>query len=95
MKYRDYIRTLPCCLSGYQGDEIDPHHIKGYAWLVGNAGALKSSELSQIPLKHDLHQELHDIGWKSFEDKYNFSQLDWMIRTIFRAEKDGQINIGG
>ena len=95
MKYRDYIRTLPCCLSGYQGDEIDPHHIKGYAWLTGGAMAKKGSDIACIPLRHSYHQELHDIGWKSFEDKYNFSQLDWMIRTIFRAEKDGQINIGG
>jgi hypothetical protein len=92
-KYRDYVRSLPCCVTGYIGDEVDPHHIKGYAWLTGGSMGKKSSDLSCIPLKHDLHQELHDIGWKSFEEKYSFSQSDWMLRTIFRAEKDGIIKL--
>lgn len=88
-KYRDYVRSLPCCVSGYIGEKVDPHHIKGYSWLTGSGGALKGSDLTCIPLRHDLHVELHQIGRKSFEKLHNMSQKDEMIKTILRAGKDG------
>ena len=91
-QYRDYVRTLPCCVSGYEGD-CDPHNLKGYSWLTGSAWALKGSDLTCIPLRHDLHNELHDTGWVTFEKKHNISQLEVMIATILQAEKDGVINI--
>ncbi len=91
MKYKEFIRTLPCCVSGYMGDEIDPHHIIGYAHLTGKGMGKKGSELTMIPLRHEYHRLLHDMGWKSFENKYNISQIEVMIRTILQAEKAGVI----
>jgi len=91
--YRDYIRSLPCYVTGYIGDQVDPHHIKGYAHVTGCAGALKSSDLCCIPLHHDLHNELHNNGWETFERKHNMSQLEAMVKTILRAERDGMIEI--
>ena len=91
--YRDYVRSLPCCVSGIEGETIDPHHPKGYSWLLQNAGALKSSDLICIPLEHDLHQELHDHGWETFELKHNMSQLEAVIKTLLRAERDGIIEV--
>ena len=55
--------------------------------------ALKGYDLTAIPLRHDLHQELHDRGWRSFEDKYNMSQLAQVVLTMLRAERDGIIKI--
>lgn len=92
LSYRDYVRSLPCAASRYHGN-IDPHHIKGYAHIVENAGALKSSDLSCIPLTHELHNELHQNGWQTFEEKHNFSQLEAMVKTLLRAERDGIIEI--
>jgi len=92
--YMNYIRTLPCAITGYLGEEIDPSHLEGMSWLTGKSGASKGHFLSCIPLRHNLHVELHRIGWKSFEKKHNISQLELMAKTIFRAENDGMISIG-
>jgi hypothetical protein len=90
-KYRDYVRTLPCCVSGYEGDEISPHHIIGYAWLTGKCTSKKGSDLTCIPLRQSLHQELHDNGYETFEKKYNVNQVELIVKTILQAEKDGII----
>lgn len=91
--YKAYIRGLTCVVSEHHGDSIDPHHIKGVAWLTGGSTGKKASDLTCIPIRHDLHQELHQIGWKSFEKKYNISQVECMVRTILQAEKDGVLKI--
>ena len=91
--YRDWVVSLPCCISGYQGEGVDPHHIKGKAWLTGGSLSKKGSDLTCIPLVHELHMELHNNGWETFEKKYNMSQLEWMVKTILQAEKDGVIKL--
>lgn len=84
-KYRLYVSSLPCCLTGKINESNDPHHIKGR----GFGGSSKCSDLFCIPLAHDLHQELHQIGWKSFERKHNFCQLVKVLETIEQAFADG------
>ena len=91
-EYRDYVRSLPCCVSGYQGEEMAPHHIIGCNWLTGKCTSKKGSDLTCIPLRSDLHNELHDNGWKTFEEKYNINQVEMVLKTILQAEKDGMIN---
>lgn len=91
--YMDWVRTLPCSLSGYIGDEVDPHHAKGYAYVTGSGGGIKGNILSCMPLRHELHQELHTIGHKTFEEKYNFSQMEAALRTVIQAHKDGIITL--
>ncbi|MEN8171405.1 MAG: DUF968 domain-containing protein [Chloroflexota bacterium] len=91
MKYKDYVRTLPCCVSGLTGESIDPHHIIGSRWLTGKGMAKKGSDLTCIPLCHELHMELHNGGWRSFEEKHNMCQVEMMVQTILQAEKDGII----
>ena len=93
MKYRDYVRSLPCCVTGIIGESIDPHHVIGSNWLTGKGVGKKGSDLTCIPLTHNLHSEIHNIGWRTFEAKHNMSQLEMMIQTILQAEKDGIINI--
>lgn len=91
--YTDFVRRMPCCVSGYIGDEVDPHHIKGYSWLTDSGISFKGTDLLCIPLRHELHNELHNIGWKSFEEKYNISQLEQAVIQILIAEKYGVISI--
>lgn len=90
--YRDWVRAQPCCVSRGQGSN-DPHHIKGYGWITGSGWALKATDLTCIPLQHELHVELHDIGWRSFEDKHNICQLEQMVLTMLKAEREGVIEI--
>jgi len=46
--YMNYIRTLPCAITGYLGEEIDPSHLEGMSWLTGKSGASKGHFLSCI-----------------------------------------------
>lgn len=91
--YTDFVRSLPCVVSGYIGEEIDPHHIKGYSYLTHAGGSKKGTDLLCIPLRHKYHQELHDIGWKSFEKKYNINQLEEAVGCLLIAEKAGVIAV--
>jgi hypothetical protein len=60
--YRDYIRGLPCCVSGLY--PVDPAHVKSR----GSGGADLGN---MVPLVHHLHRELdHQIGRREFEAKY-------------------------
>jgi len=85
--YRLYVASLPCAVTGYQGEGVDPHHIKGR----GYGGTVKCSDLFCIPLRHDLHQELHQIGWQSWDKKHNFNQLMGVLTTFERAVSEGRI----
>ena len=87
-KYREYISQLPCCVTGNDGVRNDPHHIKGR----GYGSSEKCSDLFCIPLNHELHQELHQTGWKSFEKKYNVCQVSVVLKTIQRAFAEGVLS---
>ena len=84
-KYRQYVSTLPCCITFRDGIPNDPHHIKGR----GYGGSVKCSDLFCIPLCHELHVEFHMIGWETFEAKYNINQLEIALDTIVQAFNDG------
>ena len=62
-KYLNYIRSLPCCVSGLKVN-VHAHHIKGHGTGV------KGSDYGAIPLTSTLHHELHAIGKESFSNKY-------------------------
>ncbi len=90
-KYLEYVASLPCCLTGFQGEGVQAHHIIGHNAITGKGMAKKGSDLTAIPLNHVLHRELHDMGWKTFENLHNFSQLEVMVKTILQAEKEGEL----
>lgn len=91
--YTDFVRTLPCTVTGYIGEETDPHHIKGYAYLTNAGGSKKGTDLLCIPLRNKYHRELHDNGWQTFEKKYNINQLEEAVGVLLIAEKAGVITI--
>ena len=62
--YLNFIRALPCAVTGKMG-ETHAHHTK-----IGGKG-IKGSDYSCIPLCADKHKEYHDIGRQTFEEKYN------------------------
>lgn len=86
-KYREYVSSLPCCVTGERGGVNDPHHIKGR----GYGSSTKCSDLFCIPMAHALHNEFHQIGWKSFEQKHNICQITVVLKTIDQAFADGAL----
>jgi len=64
-EYREWIRTQPCIVRDRTGDDVDPHHA-----IEGGQGT-KASDYTCLPLCHDLHDELHDIGRRTFEQKHD------------------------
>ena len=68
--YVEYVKQQPCCVTGMiivnqdSGKiESDPHHTTS----KGAGG----SDLSCVPLLHELHQECHTIGKETFQKKYS------------------------
>jgi len=64
-EYREWIRSQPCIVRDRTGEDVDPHHA-----IEGGQGS-KASDYTCLPLCHDLHEELHDIGRRTFEEKHN------------------------
>ena len=64
-KYINWIKNLPCIICQYP--RSDPHHSE-----TGGKGT-KASDYTSIALCHKHHQEVHQIGKKSFQKKYNIS----------------------
>lgn len=80
--YLDWVRTLPCVISGAQG--VDPHHVKGH----GMGGSVTAPDYMTIPLTREEHTKFHTIGWRSWE-KLHGSQLEYVVRTLGKAIEDG------
>ena len=75
----DFVRSLPCCVTGANG--VHAHHLIGHG--QGGMG-LKSSDMLAIPLSPEIHGELHNHGWKAWEEKYG-SQWEFVTRTLLQA----------
>lgn len=74
--YLDYLRTQPCIVSGWKGDDIDPAHI-------GTLGkGIKSGDDEALPLLHDYHQRAHNEGEMSF---FRHRLPDDVLRAALRA----------
>jgi len=72
-KYTDWVAIQPSALSGNMG--CDPHHIKGH----GLTGGTKAPDWAVIPLTREEHTNLHDIGYKAWENAHG-DQCDLLMR---------------
>jgi len=69
--FTSFVRSLPCAISDRHrcGGDIVPAH-----QALGERGvSLKGDDTCCIPLCHTAHAEEHQIGEKSFEQKYSIS----------------------
>lgn len=83
--YKEYVKQQPCCVTGMMivnqdtgNVESDPHHTE-----TGGMG-MKGSDLSCVPLLHELHQEGHNTGWKTFQTKYDIDFRDVRLKLLER-----------
>lgn len=74
-KYLEFVRSLPCCVSGVY--EVEAHHIVGHGESVMGS---KCSDYYTIPLSRELHAELHQHGYRTWEDQHG-SQIMYVMRT--------------
>lgn len=62
-RYLRFVRQQPCIVTG---------SVPTVAHHTSKAGmALKGSDYLTVPLKPELHSELHTIGQETFQRKYN------------------------
>lgn len=81
--------NVACCITG-DTMTVDPHHLIGNGY---SATGTKAPDTLQMALKHDLHNELHNHGWKQFEAKYGKTQKQMVAETIVTAHAKGYLNI--
>ena len=78
-QYLKWLRDQPCLITGWRAQEhlaIDPAHI-------GTSGTgIKSPDNHAIPLRHDLHEISHRIGFGNLLKQY---APDWLLRAMAKA----------
>lgn len=86
----EYIRSgnVACCITG-STHAIVNHHIIGNGY---SGMGTKSPDWAQMALTHELHSELHNHGWKSFESKYGRTQKSMVAETLAKIHHDGIVN---
>lgn len=86
-KYLKFVRSLPCCVSGSSLD-VQTHH------LFKSGTALKGDDLSCIPIRADLHAELHQIGWSTFQERHRINLIEEnrnvLMKYVKTIEQDGE-----
>jgi len=87
-KISEHIRKeLVCCITGQPNPA--PHHIIGYGY---SGMGTKAPDFLQMALCDSLHRELHDKGWKSFEQKYGRTQKSMVAETLSKLHADRVID---
>lgn len=77
-EYLKFIHTLPCVITGREGEGVHAHHLIGHGESIMGG---KSCDLLAFPLWHEIHTELHNHGWKRWEEKYG-SQWEYAATTM-------------
>lgn len=79
---------IVCCITG--STVTVNHHIIGNGY---SGMGTKAPDYLQCALTHELHQELHNHGWKSFEKKYGRTQKSMVAETMGELHADGSIDL--
>ena len=90
-KIGEHIRSgvVACCITGSNYTIVN-HHLIGHGY---SGMGTKSPDWAQMALTHELHQELHDKGWKSFEEKYGRTQKSMVSETLAKLHSEGLVNV--
>lgn len=90
-KIGEFIRSgeVACCITGSTYAVVN-HHLIGHGY---SAMGSKAPDWAQMALTHELHDELHRCGWKSFEAKYGRTQLSMVADTLLKLHSAGLVNV--
>ena len=90
-KIGEYIRSgaVACCITGSTYAVVNHHLIgNGYSGME-----TKAPDWAQMALTHEMHQHLHDHGWKSFEAEHGRTQKSMVAETLAKLHSEGLINV--
>ena len=90
-KIGEYIRSgdIACCITGSNYAVVNHHLIgNGYSGM-----GTKAADWAQMALTHDLHNELHQHGWKAFEAKYGRTQKSMVAETLAKLHAEQIIDL--
>lgn len=65
IEYLNFVRSHTCVVCGARG--VDAHHLIGHGQHGMNS---KASDFLAIPMCRNHHSELHNQGWRNWEDLY-------------------------
>ena len=85
--YTTWVRTLPCANCAAHPPSA-PHHRIGH----GRNSAMKTSDAEVMPLCDECHQNLHNIGWRQWEEA-NRPQFQMVVETINKALFQGVLEV--
>jgi alpha-galactosidase len=81
--YLAWVRTLPSALSGKS--PCVAHHLIGH----GRLSQRKCSDYLSMPLTDQEHRDLHDMGWRQWEQTYGKTQHQLVVETLMEALRLG------
>ena len=88
--YLAFVKNQPCAVNKGcpPGDDIVPHHLR----TSSNSGvAMKPNDLFCIPLCVTHHQEGHQKGWRTFQNKYNIDLWNVLEEVHKRWKKTSSL----
>lgn len=90
-KIGEYIRSgeVACCITGSTYG-VANHHLIGHGY---SGMATKPADYLQMAIRHDLHADLHNYGWKEFEAKHGRSQKSMVAETMAKLHADGVVSL--
>ena len=81
--YLKYIREQPCVVTRRNG--VVAHHLE--SGMVGSKG----DDWITVPLTPEMHQELHQVGWLSFEAKHNVNLWKCCAKLMVEYFKESDV----
>lgn len=78
--YTSYIRNQPCLIK-QDNFRVDAHHTGGTTNRFTGL-AKRNFDFAQVPLQHDLHMQLHEIGESIFWKTFNVSPTKAVINLM-------------
>jgi hypothetical protein len=90
-KIGEFIRSgeVACCITGSTHAVVN-HHIIGSGY---SGMGTKAPDFLQMALRHDLHNELHSQGHRTFEKKYGRTQKSMVAETLAKLHAEGVVNV--
>lgn len=70
----EWIRNQPCVVTGHRSYDNDAHHVQRKSQGL--------NDYATVPLRHDIHMELHLRGITTFETEHGMDFRDALIAKL-------------
>lgn len=87
-EYVEYIKQQPCCVTGKMMVNLDTGKVESDPHHTVSRGA-GGSDLTCVPLLHELHVEGDSIGWDTFQKKHNVNFKEVRLQLLEKWVEGG------